>query len=260
MDAALGINVRLKNFWFISSNAHWVPAGHDFYVPQQYGLFYNSPGESRFNVSVNTNQSKRLSGGFFVQLRDVRNNQGGFTNISEGFYNLRINNHFSFNEDVTYSPEHHSVGFYTVDNNSTSVFSVYNRNTLENIFSIKYTFNNVMGVNLRVRHYWSKRNNSKFFNLKTDGSLVDRNTPDFGQANDENFNIINTDMIYSWVFSPGSELTVAYKNSGLSDDNRANRDYFDNLHSIVKNPLNNNFSVKILYYIDYQNLRKHRKA
>jgi hypothetical protein len=259
-DYALGANARLKNLWNIQSNIHWMPSGHDFYSPQISGMQYNSPGEERFNVSFNTNRAKRLSGGGFLQLRGVRNGQGGFTNTSEVFYNVRVNDHFGFSEDVTYSPEHHSIGFYTVDGSNTSVYSLYDRNTVENIFSVKYTFNNVMGVNLRIRHYWSKRNNSKFYNLKTDGSLTDRLTPDFGPANDENFNLVNTDMIYTWVFSPGSELSIAYKNSGFSDDNRANRDYTDNLNYAFKNPLNNNFSIKVLYYIDYQNLKKKKRS
>jgi hypothetical protein len=260
MDAALGGNVRFKSLWFINFNTHWQPGGRDYYAPEIAGLYYNTPSSYRFNVSLNTNQAKRLSGGFFVQVRPVNNGQSSFTNTDEVFYNLRISDHFSFGEDITYNPEQHSFGFYTIDNNNASVFSLYNRNTVENIFNLKYTFSNVMGLTLRLRHYWSKRNNSSFYNLQSDGSLISRPTADYSAANDENFNIINTDMIYTWVFSPGSELSIAYKNSGLSDNNLAQRDYFYNLNNTFKNPLNNNFSIKILYYIDYQGLRKKKKA
>jgi hypothetical protein len=256
MDAAIGGNARFKNNWFINFNTHLSPGGRDFYAPEISGMYYNTPASYRFNVSINTNQSKRLSGGFFIQVRPVNNGQNSLTNIDELFYHVRVNDHFSFGEDITYNPEQHTYGFYTIDNSNTSVFSLYNRNTIDNTFNFKYTFNNVMGLTLRLRHYWSKRNNSSFYNLKADGSLVRRPTNDYTLANDENFNIVNTDMVYTWVFSPGSELSIAYKNSGLSDNNQAREDYLYNFNSTFKNPLNNNFSVKILYYIDYQSLRK----
>lgn len=261
MDAALGGNARFKNFWSINVNTHLSPGGRDYYAPEIAGMFYKTSASYRFNVSVNTDQSKRLSGGFFVQYRPVNNGQSSFTNVNELFYKLRINDKFSFGEDVTYSPEYHSYGFYTVDSGNNSIFSLYDRNTVENIFNLKYTFNNKMGLTLRLRHYWSKRNNQMFQMLQSDGSLKALNTTTYTATNDENFNTLNTDMIYVWEFSPGSQLSIAYKNSALSDNNQAHEDYFYNANKTFNNPLNNNFSIKILYYIDYQNLiKKHPKV
>ena len=71
-----------------------------------------------------------------------------------------------------------------------------------------------------------------------------------------NYNVFNIDFNYSWRFAPGSEFSIAYKN--LSEDmeieNRLG--YFRNFDRIIGLPQNNNFSLKILYYLDYLQLRK----
>jgi len=260
IDAAIGGNVTLKNLWQLGTNEHIQPGGHDFYAPEVAGLFYNTPSSYRFNFYGNTNRAKRLSGGFFVQIVEVNNGQRSYTNTSEIFYTLRINNKFSFGEDVTYNPQRNVYGFLTVDANNVSVFSLYNRNTVENIFNLKYTFNDRMGLTLRARHYWSRRSNISFYNLQKDGSLVQRIPSEFNATNDEDFNTFNVDMVYLWEFAPGSELSIAYKNSSLTDVYPGQPGYNYNLHNTLNQPQNNNFSIKVQYYIDYQNLKKRSKA
>jgi len=259
-DYAVGGNVSLKNFWQLGTNYHYQPAGNDFYAPEIAGMHYNNPFSYRGNIYGNSPRTKRFYWGFFSQLIEISNGHGSFSNTDELFYTMQFSNHFSIGEDVTYTPQRSVLGYFTIDNNNTSVFSLYDRNTVENIFNLKYTFDANMGLTLRVRHYWSVRNNLSFYNLKPDGSLVPRVPSEFNSTNDEDFNTFNVDMIYVWQFSPGSELSIAYKNSSLTDTNLAQDGYYHNLKGTFSSPQNNNFSVKILYYIDYQNLRKKKKA
>jgi hypothetical protein len=63
-----------------------------------------------------------------------------------------------------------------------------------------------------------------------------------------------------WEISPGSELSFDWKNSSLIDNDQARQNYINNFENTLHVPKNNNFSLKILYYIDYQSLRKHKKA
>jgi len=259
-DYAVGGNISLKNFWQLGTNYHYQPAGHDFYAPEVAGMLYNTPFSYRGNWYGNSNRAKRFYWGFFVQLVEISNGHGSFSNTNELFYTYRVNDHFSFGEDVTYNPQRSVLGFFTVDNNNTSVFSLYHRNTVENILNLKYTFTADMGITLRARHYWSVRNNLSFFNLRPDGNLAPRVPSEFNATNDEAFNTFNIDMIYVWQFSPGSELSIAYKNSVLTDTNEGEYGYSHNLRGVFSSPQNNNFSVKVLYYIDYQNLRKKRKV
>ena len=113
-----------------------------------------------------------------------------------------------------------------------------------------------MGLTLRLRHYWSQLNNHKYFDLAQNGALADLTSVNFSPNNDQNYNAWNIDMIYLWEFSPGSQLSIAWKNSSLTNSNKATESYFRNLRTTFYEPQNNNFSLKILYYIDYQNLKK----
>ena len=115
-----------------------------------------------------------------------------------------------------------------------------------------------MGLTLRVRHYWSKLNNKRFFDINDTGDLIPPISEQFDHKVDQNFNAWNVDMVYVWVFSPGSQLSLAWLGSSTNYTNIATEDYVQNLRNTVKNPQKNNLSVKVLYYIDYQSLRKKR--
>src|SRR5260221_6142469 len=132
---------------------------------------------------------------------------------------MRISNKFSFGEDVTYTPRINNIGFSTKDTVSGNpIFALRNVQTVENIFNLKYTFNNIMGLTLRLRHYWSELNNHRYFDLAQNGALADLTSVNFKHANDQNYNAWNIDMIYLWEFSPGSQISIAWKNSSLTNN------------------------------------------
>jgi len=74
----------------------------------------------------------------------------------------------------------------------------------------------------------------------------------------------------SGPFAPGSEMVVVWKNSVftfkeansliMQSDEDLNRDYFYNLSHTIGSPAANSFSIKVLYYIDYQYLKKLRRS
>jgi hypothetical protein len=111
-----------------------------------------------------------------------------------------------------------------------------------------------MGITFRSRHYWSKVDYSKFFNLKSDGNMDDRTAPTGNQNFNQNF--FNIDMVYTWEFAQGSFVNVGWKNIGSRSDQVVDRDYFHNLSTILNDPQENIFSVKVIYYLDYLSLRK----
>jgi len=64
--------------------------------------------------------------------------------------------------------------------------------------------------------------------------------------------------VYSWVFKPGSELSITYKNAAETYDQFLTKRYNKNMHNILSGPQNNSLSIKMLYYIDYLDLKKRR--
>lgn len=66
-------------------------------------------------------------------------------------------------------------------------------------------------------------------------------------------------MFYTWDFLPGSRLTIAWKNAlggNVSIDPYTNMSYFKNFGEVLNNPHSNEVTVKIVYFIDYLNLKR----
>lgn len=119
-------------------------------------------------------------------------------------------------------------------------------------------FDNKSWITLNVRHYWSKINYSRFYNLRENGYLEDN--PEYTENEDFNFNVFNVDVMYSWNFAPGSFLNVVWKNSIYKEEEIGQND-FPGFISNFQNTLNadhvdNSFSIKISYYLDYKYLFK----
>jgi hypothetical protein len=64
---------------------------------------------------------------------------------------------------------------------------------------------------------------------------------------------------YSLQFAPGSFIYVVWKNENLTDDNLTDHKYFKNLDRTLETPHNNNLSIRVLYYLDYLDLKKWTK-
>lgn len=111
-----------------------------------------------------------------------------------------------------------------------------------------------MSLALRVRHNWSEVMNKEFFALEPNGELVS----DLYQAAKPalNYNSFNLDLVYSWWFAPGSEISIVWKNSFEENVNEVQPRYFDNFSHTLSSPQTSIFSVKVLYYIDYLTLKK----
>ena len=255
-----GIYGTFKNQWQAEIDLNHRNEGNDFYEPRIAGRVFRTPSSNGGGFSVNSNRSKKVYGGINFFYRKV-NRLNGWGSDAEMFYNYRLSNKFSFGQDVTYSPRINYTGFSTLDSAGVNpVFALRNVQTIQNIFNVKYTFNNTMGFTIRVRHYWTKLNNSQYFDLAQNGALVNLTSTAFNKNNNQDYNAFNVDAIYAWVFSPGSELSIAYKNSSLTNTQIARYGYITNLRDTFNQPQNNNFSVKMLYYIDYQSLRKKKPA
>ncbi len=98
----------------------------------------------------------------------------------------------------------------------------------------------------------------ELFVLQEDGNLNTNDGYTTSSIDDPNinFNTWNLDFRYTWQFAPGSQLTALYRNS-LFNSNTASRDnYFESINTLFKQPIENVFSLRLVYFIDYNNLKK----
>jgi hypothetical protein len=139
-----------------------------------------------------------------------------------------------------------NVGFVTYRNDSL-FFGVRDLNTITNTLTLNYIFTNKMGLTMRVRHYWSQADYKSYFLVNENGKVTDAY---YNGNSDVSFNAFNIDMIYTWQFLPGSELSFVWKNAILTRDNLLRANYIEDSKYIFNSPQSNSFSVKLIWYID----------
>ena len=132
------------------------------------------------------------------------------------------------------------------------------RQVVTNQITVKYIFNKVMGLNMRVRHYWDKVIYHKFLTLDNSSNLVSNSfngMKDDGEPYfDTNINFFNIDLQYQWRFAPGSDLFIVWKNSITSRNTEFDANYFGNIANLWNNLQNNSVSVRAVYFLDYQSV------
>ena len=68
---------------------------------------------------------------------------------------------------------------------------------------------------------------------------------------DGTFNSWNLDLRYSWWFAPGSQLTLLYRNQAQNFLDVARLSMRDNFDRLFNEPMINNLSLRITYFLDY---------
>jgi len=246
-------NVTFKNNYSINLNGAYSSDLNDYYEPRVKGRYYVNPKFYNLNFNLNTDNRKSLNFYFHYGLaQQLTTDQ--FVDFGDIQATLRVGHRFEFNYAFSFNTTQNGVGY--VDNNSSNdsiVFAKRKVRSLENILSSSYVLSNKASLSLRVRHYWSGALNKNYYLLQQDGTLKDY--PAYSQLKDQNYNAFTVDMVLTWNFAPGSELACAWKNTAFSDQDHYLDNYWSNLHNSWLNQTNS-LSVKILYYIDYNKLKK----
>jgi len=126
---------------------------------------------------------------------------------------------------------------------------------IENNIILSYNYNVKHSASLQFRNYWTTVQYSKgLFSLSQNGSLNETNLLASDDP-DTNFQTWNFDFRYSWLFAPGSEMMFLYRNSIYQNTNNAQQNYTSSVNDLFSQDLNHTISLKITYYIDYNNMK-----
>ncbi len=224
----------------------------DFNEPRTAGRYLVNPGykNTRLNIQTDSRKKVRLNSWIgYYKLDDDRAREGMSIGIGPA---VRINDKLSINTWISADKNNNDIGY--VSSNEESInFGVRDVQTVTNMLSTKYAFNNTMDLFFRARHYWSSASYSDFLELDQAGYLRES---DYNNDHDVSFNAFNIDMIYTWVFSPASEFSVVWKNAIIDQQSQVDRDYFSNFSKMSSAPVENSISFRVLYYLDYLMLTK----
>jgi hypothetical protein len=141
-------------------------------------------------------------------------------------------------------------GWVNIEEDGTIVYGRRNIRNLELGGTIQYVFMKDMNITFTGRHYWATGQYTNYYVLREDGGLNDYVT--YAGNHDFSFNSINVDVVYSWIFAPGSILSVAYKLNTMAEENVINYQYKYNFKNTMAAPQLNQLSVRVFYYLDYQ--------
>ncbi len=167
----------------------------------------------------------------------------------------RVNDKLTVTASNSYYFDPYNFGF-TDQLGEDYLFGVRRTNTYINKFSVRYIFKNDLSLSIVARHYWFSYKYRKFFYLEDNGDLT-QSGDDFGNMYDGSYNFFNADLLFNWRFAPGSTLSISYKNIFENAGNEI-LSYSKNFDTVFNNPHTHTLSLKVLYYLDYLQLRKNK--
>ncbi|HEY4651642.1 MAG TPA: DUF5916 domain-containing protein [Pontibacter sp.] len=250
-------NVRFRNFMSANWNFGIRPGNaYDYFEARSFPQVFIKPPAYDMSSGISTDYRRRLaldaSAGFW---RSNRYDQlSWWYNFNPRF---RVNDKLLLTNSNNYKRELRNIGYAGKIKEDTGfgtreeiIFGDRTVTTFTTTLSGAYIFNEKAGLTLNMRHYWSRAEYQQFYELTQQGGLLARNG-NFSSFNDINYNTFNIDLVYSWRFAPGSELMVVWKNAIEDKRKEIENKYIENVSKTLQAPQNNNFSVKLLYYIDY---------
>ncbi len=263
LSAFYRINMTTKKFLSMGGNFNTDPLGnHDYYEPRMAGRYYRGVPDYSTNVWVSSDYRKTLAldmnGGFYNTANEEH---GYWYSISP---RLRLSDKvflvYRFNLETSYTDE----GFANIEEDDDIIFGIRDTKTVINTLFASYVFNNKSSLTLNLRHYWRNVDVLDFKLLKQDGTLeeYDYSGDDaYTESSfDTNFNVFTIDLVYSWNLAPGSFFNVVWKNY-ISPDSNSDVDlnFMANLQNTFDASQINSLSVKLIYYLNYQDFVKHKK-
>ena len=228
----------------------------DLYEPRAYdeGKFVTYPGllASWMYFSSNFNRKFAIDiNPYFTKFFQDDWINYGFSIVPR----YRFNDRFSLVYNLSFDRTNNDLGWIAFDDTDNAIFAQRRRVTVENTMQGKYSINETMNFNLNLRHYWSYAVNENILTLQNDGTLLPNN--DFTTNRNRNLNLWNLDFSYVWWFTPGSQVTVLYRNNSQLFSRNFSREFNSNFNDVINGDnLNHTFSISVRYFIDYNSLKK----
>ncbi|NTW32468.1 MAG: carbohydrate binding family 9 domain-containing protein, partial [Bacteroidetes bacterium] len=227
---------------------------YDYFEPRVAGKFSRNTRYFYLNAGLNSNPRNPIVYSISSEFGDfIERFEGKGFKIVPGL-SYRFNDKLQLAYSFNYSNDSYNIGFADICPNNDIIYGGRKLITYENILSLQYMFKNDMSLNILSRHYWNTGEYKRYYTLMENGE-IELNT-NYSGNNNFSYNVFNVDLVYSWLFAPGSTISLVYKNAIEKEDNIIKSNYFKDFNKTIDSPQTNSISLKILYYLDYQYLKK----
>ncbi len=258
-------NTTFTNYLSVWGGVAYSPFDrYDYYEPRRLGRYWVTPGYEQLSLSFSSDYRKVLALDGDIELSESDATIWSYYSLKPI---IRFSNRFKlipqfelqFGKDdkgFVYTP-YVPASYY----NDTIYFGIRDIQTMINSISGEYKFTNKLSLSMWIRHYWQKADYSDFLYLDDAGAL--NPTAFFKHYNitdsyNYNYNSFNVDLVFGWEFSPGSMINVVWKNAIEDENPLYSMNYIKNFDRMINSPQINNLSLKVIYYLDYQMLRKNK--
>ncbi len=246
-------SVTFRNYLFSGLTLYYQPESFDWYEPRVQGRKFITPGYIYGRAFISSDYRKTFAIDADITHKRSFEHDSKFFGFGLG-PRIRINDKFFVVYNFENNIHVNLPGYIRHTKTGDSIyFGLRDMNTYINTFNADYTFNNKSSLGLRVRHYWSYLEYNTYFLLNAQGRL---DPAEHFSEPGRNYNAFNIDMVYSWFFAPGSEISLVWKNALEADEKMIQDSYTENFKNALSAPMFNSISLKILYYLDYNQLKK----
>jgi len=248
LEGSAGITTRKFNTWGLDISGNPV-RGNDFFEPRVWGRYFRTYTNAMVYAWYSSDYRKRVA-------IDIGSGYGFYQDKNRFRYNFRIaprfrlNDHLFLNYVYSYQSHFNDIGFaYAFEDEAGSQPLFGKRDVIShtNVLSLKYALNAFAVLNARVRHYWGYTAFNEYYSLAENGEMINS----LNVGNDQNFNSFTVDMIFTWIFTPGSEMSLVWKNSITEFNNDVNASLSEDIRYTLGLPPNNSYSLKIIWFVDY---------
>ncbi|HDZ40068.1 MAG TPA: hypothetical protein ENH59_00070 [Bacteroidetes bacterium] len=245
-----------SNYWSLMIRSDYKPAGEDdYYEPRIPGRYYHRPEELMGFIKFDTDKSKRFYFNFSASFTKIFSEDEQFIYSFSAEPEVKLSSRAVAGVNVSYQKNVNDIGFVS-SNMDDIFFGLRDNSTISSTLNLEYIFIADMYITFRMRHYWSRADYADdYFLLGNDGSL---SSVIYEDDHDYNYNAFNIDMVYTWRFAPGSEMSLVWKNSIYADSEEIYYDFEDNIRHMFETGSTNSLSLKILYYLDWMYFQKRR--
>jgi len=243
-----------RNFfaWGFTANARPINT-YNYFEPRRAGFRFELPPRYSLSSFISTDYRKPLAW-------DIRGSVETVPQFNSRSYSLELaprwrwGDHFFTVLSSEYRHTHNDVGF--ADTSALApVFGSRELRAVTNSLTGRYVFNPRTTLALSLRHLWTGLRYTERYLLLPEGQLE---ANDGALPENLNFNNLNLDLRLSWWFAPASEITLLYRHIVAASGSTFVGSYGANFEDLFSLPAQSNLSLRVSYFLDYQQSVKPR--
>jgi hypothetical protein len=226
--------------------------GFDYFEPRVDGYKFKNASwqNASFWISSDYRKTFALDLRYGGWIANQYNQSGQWYSISP---RLRLGDRFQIVYDFNGDDSFNSIGHVWNNGADTVVFGRRDYRKIENNINLDYVFTPNSSLSFYLRHYWTRVDYDKYYMLNRNGTIEPYT--EYDDNPNINYNAFNIDLAYTWQFAPGSEMSVVWKNQIISETDEIINNFGQNMENTFTDLGKNSISIRILYYLDYLQIR-----